>query len=288
VNKRPDFICIGPEKTAATWLFRVLEQHPQVWLPPYKELRFLTEGNLVPEHTMRNVFFSQHWHCKELRRILMRSTAKFFLRRSTGNFDSTQAYLWVLHYMFGKHSFDWYDSLFKCNSGLLCGDVTPNYYHIPEQRIKELFQHNPQTKILLFVRNPIERAWSAALMNYCQHENRRFEDVSESEWITMLDDIYQLWVPYTEVIARWEKYFPDMHIAFFDQLKNEPEKFYDDISCFLGIEPHLGNGIVSKVIGKGVGKVMPEPVRQHLTGQYEQEIQRLVSDEISDYPQEWL
>ena len=27
---KPDFICIGPEKTATTWLFHVLEHHPDV------------------------------------------------------------------------------------------------------------------------------------------------------------------------------------------------------------------------------------------------------------------
>ncbi|MDQ6976944.1 MAG: sulfotransferase, partial [Ghiorsea sp.] len=197
---KPDFICIGPEKTATTWLFRVLETHPDVWLPPYKELRFLNEGNTVPAHSLWTLFFSSHWHYKELRRIFLRSTVKFFLGRKTGDFSAWQAYRWVLYYMFRKHTFAWYDGLFDHESDKLTGDVTPNYYDIPESRIQQLSQSHPNVKILLFVRNPIARAWSKALMLGCNHAGRAFEDVSEDEWITVLDAIYREWTAYPEVI----------------------------------------------------------------------------------------
>jgi len=74
---KPDFICIGPENTATTWLFRVLKEHSQVWLPPYKELRFWNEGDTLPQHTLTNVLFHSHWHYRELRRISLRSFVKF-------------------------------------------------------------------------------------------------------------------------------------------------------------------------------------------------------------------
>ena len=221
-SKKPDFICIGPEKTATTWLFSILHGHPQIWLPPYKELRFLTEGNLVPEHSLKNLFFNSHWHCRELRRVLLRNMMKMLLLRKTQNFGPFESFSWVMHYMFSKHTFGWYASLFKKAGEQLSGDITPNYYHIPETRIAELYGHNPDTKILLFVRNPIERAWSGALMNFCDHAKRAFESVSETEWVKMLDEFYGYWRPYSEVIGMWQVYFPDMHIAFFDHLKEDP------------------------------------------------------------------
>lgn len=36
----PDFICIGAQKSATTWLYAQLRQHPQVFLPAIKELNF--------------------------------------------------------------------------------------------------------------------------------------------------------------------------------------------------------------------------------------------------------
>jgi len=288
MSVKPDFICIGPEKTATTWLFSMLEGHPQVWLPPYKELRFLTEGNLVPTHSLKNLFFNPHWHCRELRRILLRNTAKILLLKKTEGYGPFETYAWVLRYMFGKHSFAWYASLFDKGESLLCGDITPNYYHIPESKVQELYRHNADTKILLFMRNPIERAWSHALMNYCQHDKRRFEDVSESAWISMLDGLYAEWAPYPVVVERWRKYFPSMHLAFFDELKESPDNFYQEVAAFLGIDSTVIGGQAGKIVGKGIGKPMPEAIRAHLKKQYEGEIRTLAESGVSVYPERWL
>jgi len=40
----PNFIVIGPPRTATTWLFRCLEEHPQVFVPNVKEPRFFDEN----------------------------------------------------------------------------------------------------------------------------------------------------------------------------------------------------------------------------------------------------
>lgn len=287
-SKKPDFICIGPEKTATTWLFSVLHGHPQVWLPPYKELCFLTEGNLVPEHSLKNLLFSSHWHCRELRRILLRNTVKMLLLRRTESFGPLESFAWVMRYMFREHSFEWYASLFDKGDGRLCGDITPNYYHIPESRIAELHGHNADTKILLFVRNPVERAWSAALMNCCDHAGRPFETVSEAEWIVMLDALYDYWSPYPDVISRWRRYFPDMHVAFFDRLREEPREFYREVADFLGIDPVLGGESASKVVGKGVGREMSACISEYLKDQYKAEIRDLAAAGTSPYPERWL
>jgi hypothetical protein len=36
----PNFVCIGAQKTGTTWLYNMLRQHPQVFLPAIKELNF--------------------------------------------------------------------------------------------------------------------------------------------------------------------------------------------------------------------------------------------------------
>ena len=40
--KKPDFICIGPPKTATTWLYAILKHHDQVDLPLVKELSYFS------------------------------------------------------------------------------------------------------------------------------------------------------------------------------------------------------------------------------------------------------
>lgn len=41
-QRLPDFLCVGPPKTATTFLDRVLKSHPQIYLPESKELHFFS------------------------------------------------------------------------------------------------------------------------------------------------------------------------------------------------------------------------------------------------------
>ena len=59
-ERKPDFVCVGPEKTATGWLYKMAGQHPEVWVPPIKELRFLNEGNAVPHHNLKNLARSKY------------------------------------------------------------------------------------------------------------------------------------------------------------------------------------------------------------------------------------
>src|SRR3712207_182255 len=43
---KPDFLCVAPHKTGTTWLYVVLRSHPRVWVPPKKELWFLSQLDL--------------------------------------------------------------------------------------------------------------------------------------------------------------------------------------------------------------------------------------------------
>jgi len=40
MSRRPDFLYIGPDKSGSSWLFEVLRQHPQCFVPPAKDLYF--------------------------------------------------------------------------------------------------------------------------------------------------------------------------------------------------------------------------------------------------------
>src|SRR5688572_27496585 len=37
----PDFLSIGMQKTGTGWLYEQLGHHPDIWLPPVKELHYL-------------------------------------------------------------------------------------------------------------------------------------------------------------------------------------------------------------------------------------------------------
>jgi len=56
----------------------------------------------------------------------------------------------------------------------------------------------------------------------------------------------------------------------------------------LGIDSEQGAKAAGIVVGKGVGKAMPERIRGHLKTQYEGEIRSLSAAMMSPYPDKWL
>ena len=36
----PHFLCIGSQKAGTSWLFEQIRQHPDIWMPPIKELHY--------------------------------------------------------------------------------------------------------------------------------------------------------------------------------------------------------------------------------------------------------
>jgi len=40
----PDFLCAGFRKTGTTWLFENLHRHPDIYLPPYKNVRYFSQA----------------------------------------------------------------------------------------------------------------------------------------------------------------------------------------------------------------------------------------------------
>ena len=44
----PDFLGIGAPRAGTTWLWTVLRQHPQIWMPPRKELHYFDRAEKYP------------------------------------------------------------------------------------------------------------------------------------------------------------------------------------------------------------------------------------------------
>ncbi|MGI9569745.1 MAG: hypothetical protein ACR2PH_08415, partial [Desulfobulbia bacterium] len=59
---KPDFIAIGPPKTGTTWIYKNLEAHPEVWMPPDKEIRHFWEKVFTDESSYKERRSSLHWH----------------------------------------------------------------------------------------------------------------------------------------------------------------------------------------------------------------------------------
>lgn len=282
---KPEVLCIGPAKTGTTWLFSNLRQHPQVWAPPIKELHFLAQSYSIPRHSTIKVLFSTHWFYRGLRRQLKGKIQRCFSPDCTDQLFDEQMQ-WLLNYVLGKRSYTWYSRLFPPTERL-CIDVSPSYYQLPEKRIREYKAHNPTAKIIILIRNPIDRVWSFARMVLCKHRGRSADQVEQAEFIKLFDDTYQHWRPYAQTIALWQTYFNDVCVEFYDNLNESPAMFFRNICTFLGIDETVNIKDLDRRVHEGLREPLPLAFRQYLYDQYAPEINALADSGIG-YARQWL
>jgi hypothetical protein len=196
--------------------------------------------------------------------------------------------VWFYRYCFGRRSFESYSGLFLPDQRRVAGDISPPYYGTPEQRIRELSNFNNDIKILIFIRNPIEWAWSLALMALCQDRGRNFVDVEPAEFIKFFDDIFTARRSYVDTIRLWRDYFSDVFVGYYDALKEDSTRFFHDICEFLEIQKHVvAPSLLHQQVNSGLNLHLPTRFAAHLCAQYHDEIMSLVRRYGSPYPHRW-
>jgi hypothetical protein len=134
----------------------------------------------------------------------------------------------------------------KCNNDCLYyGDASPSYLRSKEAA-KRIFKDSPKSKIIVILRDPIERAWSHYIME--KNESRvpsSFDDLVNYELELISNkQISQHGILesglYYENIARYIKYFhkDDILVADFSRIFSNIDFLDNELSLFLQIDKH--------------------------------------------------
>ena len=116
----PDFFVLGPPRTASTWLESNLARHPQIWMPPVKELHYFDvqrRGKI--DNRYRNL------HYEQLRKRRRMTEAEF-----TAYLDASPN-SWSARYLHAARDDAWYCALFAAEPGQIRGEATPTYITCP-------------------------------------------------------------------------------------------------------------------------------------------------------------
>lgn len=175
-----------------------------------------------------------------------------------------------------------YASRFTAGEGKIKGEVTPAYGILPPQKIRFIKQTMPAVKLILILRNPIDRAWSRAKMVLCGPGTKNIDlnDFSEREIFTALAHrSSQARGEYLEIIDSWMRHFPprQIHICFYEDLSQRPKEFLEGIFQFLGVRADVDwNKFPSRtVIGGGAKSEIPDRYRGFLEDLYRNRIEAL-------------
>lgn len=188
-----DFFVIGAARCGTTSLYHYLKQHQQVFLPNIKELNHFSRVESLDKEDYELPKEETLHHTKIV--------------------EDIEAYSALFH---------------KAKSGQRKGDISPSYLW-KKETARRIYEHNPDAKIIVSLRNPVHRAFSHYLMNvavgYESLEGFEAALKADKNEIWGGGNLYLEWSSYFEGLNEFIKYFGRENVLillFEDWIKNKP------------------------------------------------------------------
>lgn len=278
----PDFICIGMPKAGTSWLYEQLSGHPDFWMPRVKELQYLNHRRPPLRHVDRHL------------RQIDRPAAQRERPAKRASDAAQRAFLAEIKALAGQDmNIERYVALFRHKSTRISGDISPPYVSLREDVIAEIARRLPEVKILLLVREPIERLWSGISMNHrkgkfdasvLEHPKRFEEYFLEAR----LDDHL---FP-TRVLNRWRRMAPNVQFRsfLFDDIVAHAAGVRHDVLAFLGADEEKGGGPLPPDYNRKANAPklpLSEGIKEVLLGHFADEI-RTCAELFGGSAQQWV
>ncbi len=199
----PNFLIVGAAKSGTTSLYHYLKQHPEVYMSPIKEPRFITSQ---------------------------------FLKFPLGGIGGIGAEKKII-----KNFFE-YKRLFEnVKSEKAIGEASTDNLYYYDNAIKYVKNNWGNIKIIILLRNPIESAFSAYMMNVRDgKEDLSFEDAlrAEDQRINMNWPFgwhYKSVCFYYNQVKAYLEEFSQVKVYLFDDLRTNVLDLINDMYGFLGV-----------------------------------------------------
>jgi len=253
LERFPDFLIAGPQRTGTTWLHAHLRYHPEIFLSEPKEL----------------FFFS---------RLKTPGSPKF-------QSNDLAWYLRFFHDPPWRYALKTAVSLWKYRQPYrprVRGEATASYAALDPDVVREITALNPDIKVILMIRNPIDRAWSHAKKDLARNRNRRLQDVSDEEFRAFFTDPYQRQCGrYVDNYDNWAAHLKDGHLfgGVFDDIASQPEALLLRVMSFLGVtsDRRYIDQRVSEAVNPTATSEVPEKYRSFLKQLFRDDLEKLQS-----------
>ena len=240
------FLCVGAQRSGTTWLAWNLRKSADFWIPPCKEVHYFTRSPKYPSPShlackgIVQKFLGRSQEAKTWRWLFFGYAYKWIAR--VGPREKPAQLLWVLRYFFGRPSDRWYFNLFRPGRGKICGEITPDYSLLDEEGVAQVVRLLPRIKVLLLMRDPLDRVLSQARYHMDGKAHPRLHDATEEQLIQFATAPGQIRRGnYVRIVDLWRKFVPldNMHLVFYEDIVNRPEEVWRGILTFLGAEGSL-------------------------------------------------
>lgn len=217
---KPGFFIVGAAKSGTTSLYNYLRQHTEVYFSPIKEPNFFSDDIDISKFSAiykRNTFLD---------------TQKYFSNKVLEDLSIT----------FVRDDDD-YERLFELgNESKIRGEASTSYLY-SKNAAKNIYNYNSQSKIIVILRNPIERAFSHYKMALRSgHTKLNFKDAIEKDLNTKSKGwgISELFIDlglYYDQLKRYYEVFPkeQIKVFLFTDFKDSVDSVLQDCFEFLGV-----------------------------------------------------
>jgi hypothetical protein len=221
----PNFFIVGAPKAGTTSLYAYLDQHAQVYMSPLKEAYYFASE-----------VRAENFSAEERPRIErdLRTLAEYL----RGDMREKR---------FGGLVSNWDDylKLFRAASDeIAVGEATPHYLW-SQSAARNIAARLPHARIIISLRNPVDRAFSDYLhMVTVGAVRRSFREQIHANLRCESKQIGLEWPfleygQYTEQIMRYFNEFPrsQIHISLYEDLQRAPGALVSGLFEFLGVDP---------------------------------------------------
>lgn len=127
------------------------------------------------------------------------------------------------------------------------GEASVMYLFFYEEAIRNIRKYlGTEVKIMMILRNPVERAYSAYNFVHLNNPEEKFsfEEAlrqEEERWNNRgsLFMQYKRMGLYADAVQAYKQNFPNIYIMWYDEFRSEPEKVLKGVFTFLGVNPDV-------------------------------------------------
>jgi len=207
-NRLPNFLIVGAAKSGTSSLHNYLHEHPEVFMPSYNR-----EGMKVKEP-----------------RFLIKDLVQYRLHNGVWNFEE-------------------YQCLFSdVREEKVIGESTVLYLYYYQHAIKNIkYYLGEEVKIIIMLRNPIDRAYSAF-----QHVSRGLKETNSFEESLEIEKgrleretnltpmvMYKEMGMYYSMVKAYKDSFKNIHIVFYEDFRDNIALEMNKVYSFLGISKDI-------------------------------------------------
>jgi hypothetical protein len=219
---KPNFIIAGVARCGTTSLFHYLNQHPEIGMSKVKEPKYFSSIDLsLPQKGVGDDTVSSKVVTDKLR----------------------------------------YDELFKGLENLKAlGEASSDCFYYHKMVIPRIKEKLGDVKIIVCLRNPIERAFSA--YNNLVRDSREylsFSDGLAEEQNRIVNNWDWMWHYkngglYAEALEHYQKEFTNVKVVFFEDLESKPYEVLNELFVFLGVKSKISIDVDTRYSHSGKPK----------------------------------